>query len=240
MQPSKKGEVGKENDGKTKRQAIKVLDLVRKTVNKKTALSNISSGQSDEPGNPFRVLVSTILSARTRDPVTEEVSTRLFSRFPDPRSLSEADREEVSRLIKPVNYYNVKTRRIMEVSKILVDRHGGDVPRTFEELLELPGVGRKTANCVLVYAFNTPAIPVDIHVHRISNRIGLVRTKTPEQTEVELSKIYDRKHWLNVNELFVAFGQTICRPRVPRCEICTVKSLCSYYQVKTGKRPSSS
>jgi endonuclease-3 len=141
-----------------------------------------------------------------------------------------------------VNYYNVKTRRIIDVSKILVNKYGGSVPQTFADLLELPGVGRKTANCVLVYAYNVPAIPVDIHVHRISNRIGLVHTRTPEQTEVELSKAYERRHWLDTNELFVAFGQTICKPMIPHCKVCTVRPLCDYYQneVKTGKRPGSS
>jgi endonuclease-3 len=235
-----------ERVGKTRSQAIRILELVRKAVHTRTALKNISSQQSEsssdeEKNNPFRVLVSTILSARTRDPVTEEVAGRLFLRFPDSRSLSEADEKEVSQLIKPVNYYNVKTRRIIDVSKVLVSKYGGSVPHTFAELLELPGVGRKTANCVLVYAYNTPAIPVDIHVHRISNRIGLVHTRTPEQTEAELSKAYERKHWLDVNELFVAFGQTICKPTVPRCKVCPVRPLCNYYQneVKTGKRPSS-
>ena len=183
---------------KTKSQVIQILELVRKAVHTKTALRNISSQETKsnsntDLNNPFRVLVSTILSARTRDPVTENVAARLFSHFPDPKSLSEADVKEVSQLIKPVNYYNTKTRRIVEVSKILVNKYGGSVPQTLAELLELPGVGRKTANCVFVYAYNNPAIPVDVHVHRISNRIGLVHTSTPEQTEVELSKAYERK-----------------------------------------------
>ncbi len=229
--------------GKTeKRRAVRVLDLIEKAVTTKTALANISSQDPSSPSSPFRVLISTMLSARTKDPVTEKASARLFSHFPDADSLSMADKNTVSSLIKPVLYYNVKAQRIIEVSKILVEKYGGRVPDNFDELLALPGVGRKTANCVLVYAFKLPAIPVDVHVHRISNRIGLVKTKTPETTEEELAMLYDKKYWVKVNELFVAFGQTICKPIVPRCKICDVRPLCNYYQseVKTGKRPSSS
>ena len=230
--------------GKTRKQTILILELIREMIHSKTALRNISSQQFPEGGkqnNAFRVLVSTVLSARTKDPVTEAAAARLFARFPDPRMLSRAKVAEVSELIKPVLYYNVKAKRIIEISKILTEKYHGTVPSDFEALLDLPGVGRKTANCVLVYAFNTPAIPVDVHVHRISNRIGLVRTKTPEETEAELSKLYEKKYWLDVNELFVAFGQTVCLPRIPHCEVCSVRPSCDYYQnyVKREKAPSS-
>lgn len=223
---------------KTKRVALRVLELIRKTVTQKTALRNVSSEQDS---TPFKVLISTMLSARTRDFVTEAASARLFQVFPDAKSLSRARPSKVSKLIYPVSFYRVKAKRIIQVSKIIESEHRGETPDTMEELLELPGVGRKTANCVLVYAYNTAAIPVDVHVHRISNRIGLVRTKKPEETEIELSRIYDRKYWLDVNELFVSFGQTVCKPIVPRCAICDVRKMCSYYQneVRTGKRPAS-
>lgn len=203
-----------------------------------TALGNISAEQDS---TPFKVLISTILSARTRDPVTEEAAARLFSRFPDSKSLAKANKKTVARLIKPVSFYQVKAERVIQVAKLIERRYQGSVPNSIDELLNLPGVGRKTANCVLVYAFHTPAIPVDVHVHRISNRIGLVDTKTPEQTEEALAKLYDRKYWLDVNELFVRFGQMLCKPLVPRCGTCNVKSLCNYYQimVKTEKRLSS-
>jgi endonuclease III len=206
--------------------------LIGKSVRGKTALGEISSETSD----PFRVLVSTILSARTRDPVTEEASTRLFSKYSDAASLSKAPIPEVVELIKPVCFYNHKAPNIVESSQMLIEKFGGKVPRDYESLLELPGVGRKTANCVLVYGFSEPAIPVDTHVHRIANRIGLVKTKTPEETEEALSKLYPKKYWLDVNELFVSFGQSTCRPIGPRCEICPVNGMCNYF--KTVKKSS--
>ena len=220
---------------KTRSRAIKILNLIRKSIKETTSLGKISS----EPGSPpFKVLISTILSARTRDPVTEQASARVFSRFPDAISLSKARRRTVAKLIRPVSFYNVKAGRIIKVAKIIENEFNGVVPNNLDRLLDLPGVGRKTANCVLVYGFQIPAIPVDVHVHRISNRIGLVDTRTPEMTEEKLSSLYEERQWLEVNELFVRFGQTICKPTRPLCEICTVQPLCNYYQfvVKKNKR----
>lgn len=188
-------------------------------------------GDSSE-GNPFRVLIATVLSQRTRDPVTSLASSRLFSRYPDMKKLAKADTRFVSRLIRPVGFYKTKARRIKEISKILLDKYGGKVPAKMEELLELPGVGHKTANCVLVYGFGKPAIPVDTHVHRISNRLGLVQTRTPEETEIELMRITDRRDWLDLNEVFVKFGQTICKPIGPKCPTCILNSNCAYYREK--------
>jgi endonuclease-3 len=217
---------------------LRVLELIRDSVREHTALGNISSAQDS---TPFRVLISTILSARTTDHVTEAASARLFEKYPDSLSLAKARKTTVARLIKPVNFYLGKAERIIQVAKEIEHKYGGEVPQNMDKLLELPGVGRKTANCVLVYAFHTAAIPVDVHVHRISNRIGLADTRTPEQTEETLSKLFERKYWLDVNELFVKFGQTICKPVVPRCKICLVKNLCRYYktQVRPGLKPSS-
>lgn len=205
--------------------AQEVLRLVNEQVRPKTALANIR----DKTEDPFRVLVSTILSARTRDPVTERVSDLLFERYPDAKSLSKAKFASVAAIVRPVNYYRGKTKKIIAASKQIVSQFKGNVPNTYDELLELPGVGRKTAGCVLVYGFNLPAIPVDVHVHRISNRIGLVKTKDPEETEEALRKIYGKKDWLAVNELFVGFGQTTCLPRNPKCETCSVRQICDYY-----------
>lgn len=204
-----------------------------------TALEKISK---EEDSAPFKVLISTILSTRTRDPMTEKATARLFEYYPDAPSLSKADRRHVTRLILPVGFYNEKAKRIIQVARLIERKYAGKVPSDLEELLELPGVGRKVGNCVLVYAFHIPAIPVDVHVHRISNRIGLVSTKRPDDTEIRLSEIYEKKYWLALNELFVRFGQMICKPIVPRCKICLVSPLCNYYQneVKTGNRPSSS
>ena len=204
-----------------------------------TALAKISN---EEDSSPFKVLISTILSTRTKDPMTEKASARLFECYPDAGSLSKADRRHVTSLIRPVGFYNEKAERIIQVAGLIEEKYAGKVPSSLEELLELPGVGRKVANCVLVYAFQIPAVPVDIHVHRISNRIGLVSTKRPEDTEIKLSEIYEKRYWINLNELFVRFGQMICKPVVPRCKICLVRPLCNYYQneVKTGTRPCSS
>lgn len=144
--------------------------------------------------------------------------------------MASATPEELEPLIRQAGFYRVKARRIIEVSQMLLDEFGGVVPEKMKELLLLPGVGRKTANCVLVYAFEKPAIPVDVHVHRISNRLGLVSTKNPEETEVELEKIVPRKYWIELNDLMVQFGQTICRPVNPLHEACPLADICLYYQ----------
>ena len=166
--------------------------------------------------DPYKVLVRTILSQRTRDENTDQATNNLFNKYKDIYEIVDAPIEDVQKLIKPAGFYRVKAGRIQEVSQILIDQYGGEVPNTLEELVELPGVGRKTANCVLVFAFELPAIPVDTHVHRISNRLGLVDTKTPDQTEGELTKIVPRHLWIKLNDLMVQFGQNICKPTSPR------------------------
>ncbi len=178
--------------------------------------------------DPYKVLVRTILSQRTRDENTDQATENLFSKYKDIYEIVEAPTEDVQELIKPAGFYRVKAGRIQEVSQILIDEYGGEVPDTLEELVKLPGVGRKTANCVLVFAFELPAIPVDTHVHRISNRMGLVNTKNPDETEVELSAIAPRELWIKLNDLMVQFGQNICKPISPQCEICPVNYLCDY------------
>lgn len=183
-----------------------------------------------EGGNPYRVLIRTILSQRTRDENTDHASAQLFSKYKTPEEMVHADIEDIEELIISAGFYHVKAQRIKEVSRILLDEFGGEVPDTMEELLTLPGVGRKTANCLLVYGFKKPAICVDVHVHRISNRIGLVETKTPEQTEDALKKLVPRKYWLEINDLMVQFGQTICRPISPLHDICPISGCCKLYQ----------
>ncbi|MDD5086466.1 MAG: endonuclease III [Candidatus Nanoarchaeia archaeon] len=178
--------------------------------------------------NPFNVLISVILSQRTRDENTEISSKRLFSKFNTAEKIANAQIFDIKKLIKSSGFYNVKAKRIRDVSRILLEKYDGKVPDDIDKLLSLPGVGRKTANCVLVYAFQKPAIPVDTHVHRISNRIGLVKTKTPEHTEKELVKIIPEKYWIKINELLVKHGQNICRPINPKCEKCSIRKLCNY------------
>lgn len=191
-----------------------------------TALKNL---QTQEDGDPYKILIGTILSARTRDETTAQVIKMLFSEFKNPDELSRADLKDIKKLIQKIGFYNVKATRIKEVSKILVEKYNSKVPSNLEDLLTFPGVGRKTANCVLVYGFRKPAIPVDIHVHRISNRIGIVNTKKPEETEIDLQKSIDRRYWTGVNETFVTFGQNICLPIKPKCNLCHLTKICKYY-----------
>lgn len=185
--------------------------------------------QMEEQGDSFKILIGTILSARSRDENTTKVVNKLFSRFKTPQELAVADIDEIKKIIHSIGFFNVKAERIKRVSQVLVSKFAGKVPSDIDQLLELPGVGRKTANCVLVYAFDKPAIPVDVHVHRISNRLGLVSTKTPEQTERELSELVDRRLWTKVNDTFVMYGQNICLPVKPNCKVCDLKKMCRYY-----------
>jgi endonuclease III len=191
-----------------------------------TALKNL---QIQEDGDPFKILIGTILSARTRDEVTTAAIKALFSRFKNPDELSRANLSDIKKLIQKIGFYNVKASRLKEVSQLIIKKYNGEVPSNLDDLLTLPGVGRKTANCVLVYGFNKDAIPVDIHVHRISNRIGIVNTKNPEETENVLQKSIDKKYWIRVNETFVTFGQNICLPIKPKCNVCQLTKMCKYY-----------
>jgi endonuclease-3 len=197
-----------------------------------TALAKITAETED----PFRVLISTILSQRTRDEMTEKASERLFAKYATPVEIATADPADLERLIRPVGFYRQKARMIRKVSQALLDRHAGQVPRTYEELIELPQVGPKTANCVLVYGFGEPRIPTDTHVHRVSNRLGLVRTKAPEKTEQALMRLVPRDYWLHVNELFIRFGKDVCRPIGPRCGACSFASFCRHYRTVVSKR----
>jgi endonuclease-3 len=191
-----------------------------------TALKMLQKERQD----PFRILIATILSARTRDENTTRVVMELFKRYKSMKELAEADVEDIKVLIHSLGFYNIKARRVKQVSQLIMQKYHGIVPADVEKLIGLPGVGRKTANCVLVYGFNQPAIPVDTHVHRISNRIGLVNTKNPKETELELGSIINRKHWIEINDIFVTYGQTICLPIRPKCKLCRIKGICKFYQ----------
>lgn len=180
-------------------------------------------GQDD----PWQTLIATILSARSRDETTEVVARELFRVYPDCGSLAAAPVRRVEKLVKRTGFYKTKARRIIEVSRLLMQRHGGVVPDEMDGLLELPGVGRKTASCVLVYAFGKPAIPVDTHVHRISNRLGWVRTRTPDKTEEALRKWIDPNDWLDINDLLVFHGKTVCKPIRPLCTVCSIEAHCA-------------
>jgi endonuclease-3 len=170
--------------------------------------------------------VSCVISLRTKDEVTHGASERLLELAPSPERLAALGEDRIAKAIYPAGFYNQKARQLRDIGKILVDQHRGQVPRTENELLELPGVGRKTANLVLGLGFGTPAICVDTHVHRISNRLGLVETTTPEGTERALQGLLPTDLWIDVNDLLVTFGQNRCHPTSPRCTDCPLDDLC--------------
>ena len=180
----------------------------------------------DSIDRPFETLVSTILSLRTRDKVTEAASRRLLERAPTPQAISSLPVRELERLIYPVGFYRTKAVNLNETCRRILDDHRGKVPRSMDELLKLPGVGRKTANLVLTLGFGDYGICVDTHVHRISNIWGYVATKTPEETEFALRRKLPRRHWKTYNDILVTFGQNLCVPVSPWCSKCPVSIQC--------------
>ncbi|MEK6959935.1 MAG: endonuclease III [Nanoarchaeota archaeon] len=190
---------------------------------------------ADLHSSPFQLLIATILSARAKDEVTEVVAKNLFKIYPDAYSLAKAKPKDVIPLIKRIGFYNNKAKMIIESSRMVRDDFKGKVPDTLEGLTSLPGVGRKVANCVLVYAFKKDAIPVDTHVHRVSNRLGWVRTKDPEDTERRLERIVPKRQWRIVNDCFVWHGKTVCLPVSPLCSECLIKDLCKRVSVRISR-----
>lgn len=212
--------------GPDSRNCSRTILLLKKRYTKTGQVTAL--GKVAELEDPFRVLIATVLSQRTRDEVTSRAERALFGKFGDAKSISRAGIGEIENLIRNVGFYRTKARAIREISREILSRFDGRVPEDLESLLSLPLVGRKTANCVLVFGFGKPAIPVDTHVHRISNRLGWVRTRTPEETEAALSKLIPRVRWLDVNELMVTHGKNICKPLNPRCDICPIARYCNY------------
>lgn len=178
--------------------------------------------------DPFMVLVGTILSARTKDACTAAACGHLFDKLTTPEGLEKISQKELEETIYPVGFYRDKARHLKELPKVLKERFNGVIPDTVEELCELPGVGRKTANLVVALGFNKPAICVDVHVHRICNRLGLLETKKPYDTEMKLREILPKRYWITWNSYLVSFGQTRCSPRNPNCDGCPIKSLCEF------------
>ena len=211
----------------------KILTGMTETMNsvkppRITALRDLHNAET----GPFSILIGTILSARTKDETTTKAVKALFLKYKNPKDLANAKIKDVEKIIRSIGFFHVKSKRIIEVSKIIHQKYKDKVPEDLDTLVQLPGVGRKTANCVLVYAFEKPAIPVDIHVHRISNRLGLVDTKNPEETEQELMSQIDKKYWIDINDTFVMYGQNICKPISPMCDVCKIKKSCKYYKTK--------
>jgi len=179
-----------------------------------------------ENQTPFRILIATILSLRTKDTLTAVVAPRLFAVADTPSAMLKLDEEQIAKLIYPVGFYRNKAKSILAICAILLERYDGEVPSDLDQLLELPGVGRKTANLVVTMGFGLPGICVDVHVHRISNRWGYVNTKNPDATELALRAKLPQKYWLEYNTLLVTLGQNICHPTSPRCSVCPVSSFC--------------
>jgi endonuclease-3 len=188
------------------------------------AVEKISNEQAE---NPFQILIATMLSARTQDPTTHAAATRLFEAARTPRAMAKLPVREIERLIYPVSFYRNKAEYVKGICQMLVKRFGGKVPRTMDELLMLPGVGRKTANLVLILGFKSGQnICVDTHVHRISNRLGWVSTNLPEETEQALYRSTNRRWWPYINLYLVTWGQNVCRPVYPRCGDCAIAESC--------------
>ena len=181
---------------------------------------------------PFTVLISTVLSQRNRDEVTYAASEKLFAVYPGPEELMNADLDDINALISNVNFHFNKSKSIKEISRILCEEYNGLVPKNIDDLIKLPMVGRKTANCLLGYAYKIPSICVDTHVHRISNRLGMVDSKTPEETEMQLQKAVPKNRWLEINDNFVRFGQEICTPIKPKHDLCPLKDICREFLEK--------
>ena len=184
--------------------------------------------------SPFRVLISCILSLRTQDATTARASHRLFAVADSVETMAQLTAKKIEKLIYPVGFYKTKAKNILEICQTMIDRTNGEVPDEIDELLKFKGVGRKTANLVVTLGYQKPGICVDTHVHRISNRWGYVKTKTPEKTEFALRAKLPKQYWIGYNDLLVSFGQHLCRPISPLCSQCPVKKYCK--QIDVGVR----
>jgi endonuclease-3 len=208
-----------------KKRAISIIEILQAAT--KGMVQPAATSITKQYGrNPFLILVSCILSLRTRDSVSLPASQRLFEHAQTPQTLLLLSPATIEKLIYPTGFYRQKTKEILKICTILLEKYHGKVPNSYEELITLPGVGPKTANLTLSEGFGIPAICVDTHVHRISNRLGLINTKTPEQTEEALKKLLPQKYWSEYNKLMVMWGQNICVPISPKCSICPLLPLC--------------
>ena len=183
--------------------------------------------------DPFKILITTILSARTNDRTTSKVANRLFKVVNSPKDFENSSVSEIEKLIYPVGFYRNKAKYLKKLPEVLKEKFNNIIPDEIEELIKLPGVGRKTANLVRVIAFKKPAVCVDVHVHRIYNRLGYIKTKTPLETEMKLREILPQKYWLTFNSYFVAFGQNHCTPINPKCSTCIIYNECKRTNVRT-------
>jgi endonuclease-3 len=217
--------------------SIAQIDQIVRTLQRTSRRWNPTAvgAVAQDSRDPFRILISCLISLRTKDEVTGEASARLFRLARSPRGMLRLPAARIARVIYPAGFYRTKAKTIRALCRTLLDRHGGKVPGDLESLLTLKGVGRKTANLVVTVGFGKPGICVDTHVHRISNRLGIVTTRTPEQTEFALRRVLPRRHWIAYNDLLVTFGQNVCKPISPLCGACPVGALCPRIGVGTHR-----
>ncbi len=209
-----------------KQKEVPFVMNILKEETKKLPLPIVSAYAVKEGKNPFKVLISTVLSLRTKDAVTAKATDRLFALATTPETMMQLSEETIAHAIYPVGFYKTKARRIPEICKILMEKYQGTVPHDIDVLLTLPGVGRKTANLVLTQGYGKLGICVDTHVHRVSNRLCYVQTKTPEETEFALRKKLPKKYWIIYNDYLVAWGQHVCVPVSPFCSKCKIYKYC--------------
>jgi len=205
----------------------RTLDTFAERVGRTAAVTELAGERRD----PFQVLVSTVISLRTKDEVTGPASRRLLARAPTVPALAAVPTAEIAELIYPAGFYRTKGRQLRDIAAILMRDHDAAVPDSLAALLRLPGVGRKTANLVLGLGFGIPAICVDTHVHRICNRLGWVRTSTPDDTELALARALPRQYWIPINGIMVSYGQQVCTPVGPHCSRCPVRGTCPRHGV---------
>lgn len=212
-------------------EAVRIL----KSWMKRYKMPIVSKYAQKKNRSPFKILMATILSLRTKDDTTAQASRKLFAVADTPEKILSLPVGKIEKLIYPVGFYRVKARSLHNACRTLIDKHNGRVPSNLDELLAIKGVGRKTANLVVTIGYGLPGICVDTHVHRISNRWGYVKTKTPDKTEMALRKILPEKHWIQYNDLLVTFGQNVCLPIGPYCSSCRLASFCPKKGVKKAR-----
>ena len=200
----------------------KIVELLKQAKQPKSDFVKLMDSFND----PYLVLIACILSLRTNDKTTYPATLRMLKLGKTPKDFANCNVKELEKAIYPVGFYTNKAKQIIELSKILVEKYNSKVPKSIDELCKFNGVGRKTANLTISRGFNEPAICVDVHVHRIFNRIGYIKTKTPEETEFALREKLPIKYWIDINTLLVTHGQNICKPIKPKCEECPIKELC--------------
>ena len=213
-------------------QVLKILENFQKGT-RKTTLNR--EAKEEKNYTPYQTLISCILSLRAKDEITEVISEKLFKIARTPQEMLKIPQKKLEKIIFSSGYYRNKAKTIKHISKEILERFNNQVPETREELMSIKGIGPKTANIVLAFSFNKPVIPVDVHVHVLANRLGWVKTKTPEQTEIALMKVLPKKYWIEINGIFVLFGKTICVPVSPKCSKCPIRNYCKRIGVKKSR-----